>query len=222
MRQERLDSSIRRKGALVAIVCLSLGGACSGEDAGDEGAAAGAAGAGGSSVSSSGGRGGAAATNGGSGGRAGSGGMGGSPAVAAGGGRPAVGGSAGAGGSSGAAGAAGSGGGGGAAGAGGSDGEGGAAGAGGSGGEAGVGYAADVQPILEDSCSPCHSGLGFGQHNAASVYSDAVRVADAILDEIESGGMPPACGGGDPGDAGCVSEEDLEVLEQWVDDDAPP
>jgi hypothetical protein len=146
--------------------------------------------------------------------------MGGSPPVAAAAGRPAVEGSAGAAGASGAAGA-GSDGEGGAAGAGASDGESGAAGAGGSDGEAVVSYTADVQPILGDNCSPCHSGLGFGQHNAASVYGDAVRVADAILDEIESGGMPPACGGGDPGDPGCVSEEDLEVLEQWVDDDTP-
>jgi hypothetical protein len=43
----------------------------------------------------------------------------------------------------------------------------------------------------------------------------------AFLDEIESGGMPPACDGDDPGDPSCVNEEDLEVLEQWVDDDTP-
>jgi hypothetical protein len=217
MRHQRFDSSILQSGALVAVVCLALAGACSGEDTGDEDTptAAGASGSGGS------GAGGTAATgftNGGSAGTGGGGGRGGSAAVSMTAGGAGVVGSSGA---AGVAGAAGSDGGGGAAGAGGSDGEGGAAGAGGSESEGGVSYTSDAQPILQANCSPCHSGLGLGGHNAASVYDDAVRVADAMLDEIESGGMPPACDGDDPGDPNCVSEEDLEVLEQWVDDDTP-
>jgi hypothetical protein len=84
-----------------------------------------------------------------------------------------------------------------------------------------VTYTGDVQPILQANCSPCHAGSNFGGHNAATVYADAVRVADDMVDEIDSGGMPPECDGGDPGDPGCVSEADLEVIEQWVDDDTP-
>jgi hypothetical protein len=217
MRHEMFDSSILHNGAFVAVVCLALAGACSGEDTGDGSPPAAAAGAGGSGGSSGGGAGTTGFTNeaAGTGGAAG---MGGSAAVAATGGRPGVVGSSGAAGVAGAAGAAGVAG---AAGAGGSDGEGGAAGSDGSEGDAVVNYTSEAQPILQANCSPCHSGLGLGGHNAAAVYDDAVRVAENMLDEIESGDMPPACDGDDPGDPNCVSEEDLEVLEQWVDDDTP-
>jgi hypothetical protein len=226
MRHQRFDSSILQSRALVAVVCLAVAGACSGEDTGGEGTPTGAAGASGSGGSSGGGP---AAPDFTSGGSAGTGAGGSAPVAAAAGGPGFVGssGAPGAAGVAGATGAAGSDGGGGAAGAGGSDGGGGAAGAGGSDGDDGddgddgVNYTSDAQPILQANCSPCHSGLSLGGHNAASVYADAVRVAENMLDEIESGDMPPACDGDDPGDPNCVSEEDLEVLEQWVDDDTP-
>jgi hypothetical protein len=106
-------------------------------------------------------------------------------------------------------------------------GAGGSAGAAGAGGESGasndaeVTYGADIQPILVQNCSPCHATLNLGQHNAAASYADAVRVAEDMVDEIDSGGMPPACDGGDVGDPGCVSEADFDLIEQWVDDDTP-
>jgi hypothetical protein len=87
-----------------------------------------------------------------------------------------------------------------------------------------VTYTADIQPILVQNCSPCHSTDNDGGHNAASSYDDAVDEADNIIDEIESGGMPegdPGCDGGDPGDPGCVSEADFALIEQWVEDDTP-
>jgi hypothetical protein len=214
MRHQRFDSSILQSRALVAVVCLAVAGACSGEDTGGEGTPTGAAGASGSGGSSGGGP---AAPDFTSGGSAGTGAGGSAPVAAAAGGPGFVGssGAPGAAGVAGATGAAGSDGGGGAAGAGGSDGD------DGDDGDDGVNYTSDAQPILQANCSPCHSGLSLGGHNAASVYADAVRVAENMLDEIESGDMPPACDGDDPGDPNCVSEEDLEVLEQWVDDDTP-
>jgi mono/diheme cytochrome c family protein len=71
------------------------------------------------------------------------------------------------------------------------------------------------------NCSPCHSTGSSGGHSAASDYDDAVRVADEMVDEISGGDMPPNCNGGDPGDANCVSEEDLAQIEEWVDNDTP-
>jgi hypothetical protein len=94
------------------------------------------------------------------------------------------------------------------------------AGAGDSG--AGVSYARDIQPILLAQCSPCHATDNNGQHNAATSYADAVRVSARIVREINSGGMPESgsgnmgCNGGDPGDPGCVSAADFELIQRWV------
>jgi hypothetical protein len=95
-------------------------------------------------------------------------------------------------------------------------------GSGGSGFDEGtVSYATDIQPILLSNCSPCHSVLNYGRHNAASSYDDAVDEADNIIDEIESGRMPPTCDEGDLGEINCLSEAELALIEQWVDDDTP-
>jgi hypothetical protein len=71
------------------------------------------------------------------------------------------------------------------------------------------------------NCSPCHSTGSSGGHSAASDYDDAVRVAEEMVEEISSGGMPLTCGGGDPGTAGCVSVADFALIQEWVDNDTP-
>jgi hypothetical protein len=94
-------------------------------------------------------------------------------------------------------------------------------------GSALVTYTGQIQAILVANCSPCHSTLNNGGHNAASSYDDAVQVADEIVDEIASGGMPESgngnqgCEGGDPGDPGCVSVDDFALIQRWVEDGTP-
>jgi len=89
-------------------------------------------------------------------------------------------------------------------------------------GAAAVSYAKDIQPILLARCSPCHATDNDGRHNAATSYADAVRVSARIVREISSGGMPESgngnvgCNGGDPGDPGCVSAADFELIQRWV------
>jgi hypothetical protein len=90
-----------------------------------------------------------------------------------------------------------------------------------------VTYTKDIQPILVKDCSPCHSTLDDGGHNAASSYADAVRVSARIVREINSGGMPDSgngnqgCNGGKPGDPGCVSVADFALIQQWITDGTP-
>jgi hypothetical protein len=87
-----------------------------------------------------------------------------------------------------------------------------------------VTYTADIRPILVANCGTCHTAPNNrGGHNATSSYDDAVRVADDIVGEISSGGMPlnTGCNGGEPGAPGCVSVDDFELIQQWVEDGTP-
>ena len=90
-----------------------------------------------------------------------------------------------------------------------------------------VTYTSHVESILLTRCSPCHSALGEGGHNASISYEDAARVADDILRVLASGAMPDSgmgnlgCAGGDPGDPGCVTVDEFEVIQRWVEDGVP-
>ncbi len=91
----------------------------------------------------------------------------------------------------------------------------------------GVSFAADIHPIFVASCGPCHVADFAGGHNVAAAdvdaaYADAVRVAEAILERTNGGGMPPSyadppndCSGG-PGDPGCLSVEEYALIQTWV------
>lgn len=93
-------------------------------------------------------------------------------------------------------------------------------------GGGGVTFANDVFPILNTACAPCHAGSGFGGNNIGGpdvddAFEEASALADNVVNRISNGGMPPACAGGDPGDNGCVSEEDLATIEAWVEAGTP-
>lgn len=90
----------------------------------------------------------------------------------------------------------------------------------------GVTFANDVFPILNNACAPCHTGSGFGGNNIGGpdvddAFEEASALADNVVNRISNGGMPPACGGGDPGDSGCVSEDDLATIEAWIEAGTP-
>jgi hypothetical protein len=156
-----------------------------------------------------------------------------------------LGGGAGSGGAAGVAGAAGSGGAAGssaagAAGSGGAAGGAGAAGASGAAGAAGAGeqtgalsFADDVLPILQTACGDCHAFfLPFASDDAQESYAVVTEQTsyegvdqpryDVIVARAEDGSMPPECAGGAPGSAGCITEEDFEIIRDWVDSGDPP
>ena len=94
-----------------------------------------------------------------------------------------------------------------------------------------VSFAADIHPIFEASCGPCHVTDGSGGHNVggelATAYADAVRAGQTLILRVDGGGMPPPyapepnnCGdeGGDqPGDPGCLSVAQVALIQNWID-----
>lgn len=94
-----------------------------------------------------------------------------------------------------------------------------------------VSFAADIRPIFEASCGPCHVTDGSAGHNVGGelpgAYLDAVELGPSLVTRIDGGGMPPAyadppndCGaeGGDqPGDPGCMTPEEVALVQRWID-----
>jgi hypothetical protein len=100
-----------------------------------------------------------------------------------------------------------------------------------------VSFAADVHPIFEASCGPCHVTLGTAGHNVGGeieqAYLDAVRLGQTLVQRIDGGGMPPpdapapnACGsnggGFQPGDPGCLTVDEVALVQAWINQCFPP
>jgi hypothetical protein len=87
-----------------------------------------------------------------------------------------------------------------------------------------VGFS-DVYSLLVTRCGQCHSGTPaflppFAEPDeaAASALVQPGGLADRIYARaVTDRTMPPACRGGDFGDAGCVSEEEADLLQAWAD-----
>lgn len=84
----------------------------------------------------------------------------------------------------------------------------------------------DVWPIFQSQCSPCHTTLGRGGHvvgsaDLATAFADATRLGTTLIDRLDGGGMPPACTG-QPGDPGCISVDDLPLIQLWIDTGMSP
>jgi hypothetical protein len=92
---------------------------------------------------------------------------------------------------------------------------------------ASLGFVSDVWPIFNAQCGPCHvsgrsGNQSIGSTNLDTAFADAVRVGREVLSEIDSGGMPPACNGGSPGDPGCIaSQSDLDTVHAWIAQGSP-
>lgn len=74
---------------------------------------------------------------------------------------------------------------------------------------------ADVVPILQKSCIPCHPGPPGATQWPLTAYSDISPWADVIQDELCRNAMPPADGGV------AINESDRLALLNWVQCGAP-
>ena len=84
----------------------------------------------------------------------------------------------------------------------------------------------DLWPIFQSQCTPCHTTLGRGGHfvgsqDLATAFADATRLGTTLIDRLDGGGMPPACQGF-PGDPGCISAENLALIQRWIDGGRAP
>jgi len=89
-----------------------------------------------------------------------------------------------------------------------------------------VGFAADVYPILQAQCGPCHTTDYSGGHNVASsdeveAYGFAQSLGGRVLARVNGGGMPPTCSGL-AGDPGCLSRVDVDLIRRWTAQCFPP
>jgi hypothetical protein len=102
-----------------------------------------------------------------------------------------------------------------------------------------VSFAEDIHPILLAKCSgsSCHSAAnsflpGHAQPDVEDAYEATqsmstlsgpvyARIAIRGSGASPAGFMPPSCSG-PVGAEGCLTEEELELIQAWVAADAPP
>lgn len=91
-----------------------------------------------------------------------------------------------------------------------------------------VSFERDIRPIFAQRCGPCHVTDSNGGHNVGSAdlavaYADSVEQAqDDLIERINGGGMPPSYADppnncdGPPGSPGCVTVEELSLIQTWI------
>ena len=94
-------------------------------------------------------------------------------------------------------------------------------------------WSSEVRPLLETLCGSCHTSSGYampkfmddeatldGLANHSSCAEQTV--AECIHTRMAEGTMPlgPGCDG-DPGNDGCPTSEELQLVRDWVDAGAP-
>jgi hypothetical protein len=88
------------------------------------------------------------------------------------------------------------------------------------------GFEANVWPIFQANCSPCHTTNRFGGHSVGSAdlsvaFADATRLGQTLIVRLDGGGMPLGCAG-EPGDEGCIAVADLATIQAWIDGGMAP
>jgi hypothetical protein len=83
-----------------------------------------------------------------------------------------------------------------------------------------VTFSADIHPIFRANCVPCHETQFSGGHNVAAVdvneaYGFVKDIKGVLVDRLNGGNMPPTCNGV-PGDPGCISVAELNLIERWA------
>jgi hypothetical protein len=104
----------------------------------------------------------------------------------------------------------------------------------------GVTYTDDAQPIYFEKCDPCHTGGGSGGHDIGINYEDAflpagifpecvnegLLIGECTIVLIQEGEMPLGAGcTGDPqqdaGDPDCLTQEEQDIIQAWIDEGMP-
>ena len=95
-------------------------------------------------------------------------------------------------------------------------------------------FARDVHPILVEKCGMCHEGVApaLPDHGAADVdvsfeatqamSNDEpvyMRILARSSGDDPAGFMPPSCAG-PLGAAGCLTQEEYDIIELWVEQGA--
>jgi hypothetical protein len=96
-----------------------------------------------------------------------------------------------------------------------------------------VSFEQDIHPIFAEHCGTCHVTDGEGNHNVggpnvAMAYDQAVGIGQRLVMRVNGGGMPPSyaappndCGaqnrGDEPGDPGCLTVAQVELIQTWID-----
>ena len=75
-------------------------------------------------------------------------------------------------------------------------------------------------------CRPCHEDEFSGGHNIAAddpieAYSFLISMAASLVPRVNGGGMPPSSLGV-PGDPGCLSVAELQLIQSWEAQCYPP
>ena len=83
-----------------------------------------------------------------------------------------------------------------------------------------VSFSANIYPILRSNCVPCHETLRSGGHNVAAAdvneaYGFVDDIKASLVGRVNGGGMPPDCNGV-PGDPGCISVAELDLIVRWA------
>lgn len=100
-----------------------------------------------------------------------------------------------------------------------------------------VTWTADIQPVFEELCAPCHTGLGLGGHDLGTDYTaaplpavnpacDGLTKGACTIVRIQSGQMPPNRGcTGDPAvdaaDPDCLDQGEQDIVQAWIDAGIP-
>jgi hypothetical protein len=80
-------------------------------------------------------------------------------------------------------------------------------------------FVTDIHPIFRAHCRPCHEDEFSGGHNVAAddpieAYGFLVGMAASLVPRVNGGNMPPTCDGV-PGDPGCISVAELQLIQSW-------
>jgi hypothetical protein len=90
-----------------------------------------------------------------------------------------------------------------------------------------VSFASDVWPIFNKGCAPCHTGANYGNQNVGATdkdaaFADAKRIETKLISDLSTGRMPPGCSKPPGGGGNCVSADDFDKVQAWVDGGTAP
>ncbi|HVZ34905.1 MAG TPA: hypothetical protein VG963_20905, partial [Polyangiaceae bacterium] len=92
---------------------------------------------------------------------------------------------------------------------------------------ASLSFDADIWPIFNTNCAPCHTtnsygGQSIGNEDKDKALADAKSFKDGILADIQAGTMPAGSCSGPPGSDGCVTAADFKKIQDWFAAGSPP